>query len=148
MSKNGTYVALKLTPESQQLLEQYSYANGINVPVKILESGYHLTVLYSTVYCSAIQVNPDVPYTAEFDGFDMFTNKHGEDTVLVCKLKSDEIVRRHEFFRTIYGATHSYPQYSPHVTITYTFNGDVSRLPPITFSIELIGEYTEDLDVD
>ena len=151
--QTGTYVALKLTPDSQKALEEYSYANGINVPVKILEEGYHVTVLYSVVPCHAIQVDPTKPYAATFDSFDMFTSGYtpqGEpdNCVLVVKLKAEDVTRRHEFFKTIYGATHSYPQYQPHVTISYTFKGDVNKLPPINFPINLIGEYTEDLNLD
>lgn len=150
--QRGTYVALKLTPESQRALEEYSYAHGINVPVKILEEGYHVTVLYSIVPCYGIQVDPTKMYRAQFNGFDMFTSGYGsnnqENNVLVVKIFCDELTRRHEFFKTIHGATHSFPQYSPHVTMNYTFKGDINRLPPINFPIDLIGEYTEELNLD
>lgn len=151
--QSGTYVALKLTPESQRALEEYSYANGINVPVKILEEGYHVTVLYSTVACEGIQVDPTKPYAATFAGFDMFTAGYTapgepENSVLVVKLDAEDVVRRHDFFMTIYGATHSFPVYQPHVTMSYTFKGDATKLPPINFQINLIGEYTEELKHD
>ena len=150
---SGTYVALKLSPESQSALAEFSRNNGISLPPKIALEGYHTTVLYSTVYCPDIEVDPNQVYTATFSGFDLFDPSPklqasgNSSAILVVRLEAPEVVERHNYFKDEHSANHGHPQFNPHISICYNYSGDINSLPPITFPITLTGEYAEDLNL-
>ena len=47
-----------------------------------------------------------------------------------------------------YGATYDFPVYSPHITLSYDFSGEILNLPVYNQPIFLDSEYVEDLKID
>jgi hypothetical protein len=64
------------------------------------------------------------------------------------KLNAPTVVARHLQIMAEYGATYDFPVYTPHITLSYNFAGNVESLPAYNESIVLGNEYVEDLKID
>jgi len=70
---------------------------------------------------------------------------------LVLKLSAPELVERHHELRRLYGGTHDYPTFEPHVTLSYDIGDfDVSALSinDLPKGLALLVEFQEDLDLN
>ena len=86
-------------------------------------------------------------YECEFGGYDIFSVQSGEN-VLVMKLISQELQDRHNYLMETYGATYDFPEYKPHVTLSYNYSDKTAvGISPFTNKIILGMEYVEDLDL-
>lgn len=142
----GTYVALRVTPASAALIADRLLYAGIDLHKTGAINKLHTTVIYSRVPCPGIQVNPKNVYIAKFAGYDLFSSDNGND-VLVIRLDSKAVVDRHLSLMAEHGATFDYPEFNPHITVSYGFTGNIDVLPPLDFPILLSEEYTEELDL-
>jgi len=106
---------------------------------------FHVTIVYSK---KPLDWNKFTPDTTKFknDNDDRAMDKFGDAVVL--KFSSPTLNRRHEQFKNG-GASWDYPDYQPHVTITYD-GGDVNHTKIIPYDgILAFGpEEFEDLDED
>ncbi len=64
------------------------------------------------------------------------------------KLNAPSVVARHLQIMAQYGATYDFPVYSPHITLSYDFSGEILNLPVYNQPIFLDSEYVEDLKID
>jgi 2'-5' RNA ligase len=101
------------------------------------DGDYHCTLMYSkesSVDCAKIlaslKANFRNDYTAQIESYACFdsTPKEGEErdaakSCIVAKLKSQDL---HNIFKHLQamGMTHSYPEFSPHVTLRYNMEVD------------------------
>jgi 2'-5' RNA ligase len=75
---------------------------------------------------------------ATVKGFKIFPLRTGGNC-LVLELSSPEIEELHEYARSL-GCTHDYPEYTPHVTLTYAWPSD--QLPDMDLgNINLIFDH-------
>lgn len=116
---HGTIAMLKLTKASRNKL--YQWCKKKKIPC-IDPEELHCTVLYSK--------NP-VPYLEEFNKKKIKISakvakwaKLG--TALTLKIENNKIDNLHNLMINA-GGTHEYPEFIPHVTISY--NWDISKLP-------------------
>lgn len=117
--KNGTYIAANLTEESKESVAALQKRLGIKNPNEV--DDLHCTIMYSK------KGDPDVrpqqysePKTAEVDGLELYGD---EKNCLVLTLNSEHLQMRHEqLIRN--GLIHSYDTYSPHITLTYDYQGE------------------------
>lgn len=143
----GTYAGVRLSPSSAAKL--FAYAQEHNVPSPIPESEYHVTLLYSR------KVHPDyeapgdykTPLTARTKGFTLLGD---EKDALVVLIDCSELEKRHHHLMKKHGATWDWPDYKPHVSLSYEAKGfDVSGLRASDIgTLTLTTEYREDLDLD
>ena len=120
---NGTYAKLVLNQESQNKIT--AIATLINLENYARPNDLHATVIYSRYECSDVENIPvALPIKANGVSFEIFTNAD-KTNCLVLLLDSLEMQDLHEKCKIEYGATHDYPSYKPHLTLSYDYpNGN------------------------
>lgn len=137
--EQGTYA--KLVPTHKTKNQILNAANRINIENLIGPRSLHTTVIYSRKDCGDIpQTVCSLPITAHGSHFDLFGNPDGTKS-LVLVLESEEMQQLHSRLREQYGATHDFPSYQPHVTLSYDYS--YSTVPS-----KSIIEYLQDLEFD
>lgn len=149
-TKPGNYVAVYVTPP--MLPESLLPAEG-----KRPENNYHVTLIYSEFsnvnhdtinrICGDVDKGliVDLIEAAVFDSIPKDGERDQNLATLVMKLKNDHIEKLHESLKSL-GCVHSYPDYSPHVTVAYNvpreqayesankinmYLSEFGRLPPV-----------------
>ncbi len=127
--KFGTYFALQPSGTTRNILQVIAQEYDINGSTKPLE--YHTTVIYSKKPCPEMRKHdPQLPIWGTASGFELF----GDDkNVLVVRINSVQLQKLYDDLQ-IYGPTSDYPEYKPHITLSYNWKGDCPRLKE-TFSI-------------
>lgn len=138
----GTYVGAKFSGLTLDAIEQLQ--RDLKVPFPVPREKLHSTILYSRVNV------PYVPSSGSFKLADHGTletwKTESGKSALVFKYTSDYLTYRHNYGISI-GGTHDFPDYSPHITLSY----DIGELKiEGTFDVPIIldYEYTEPLDLD
>lgn len=151
-STKGTYVGVRFSEKTLDILEQYNKDNGIPNPLK--RNKMHATVLYSRKYCPAYGApgKYSEPVLARTDNFEVFTSTSSDGEVsrcLVVKLDCQYLQLRHSTLMHIHSATYDHPHYTPHITLSYNIGDlDISTLPELSVDVEIVEEYGMDLDLD
>jgi len=115
---DGTYA--KVVPSAQTVNRIAKIADMLNIPELVSPTAMHTTVVYSRVVCEGISsLTPQAPITATPIGFTLFDTDG--DTALVLVLDSPGLHELHNICRDKFGATHDYPTYTPHLTLTYNY---------------------------
>lgn len=154
---NGTFVAVRFVEEAIGALMAFGTANGI--PNMLSADDYHSTIVYSRRPLKNVdgQRNIFPHWAAKPIGFDVFETRgiNGAPSTkcLVLKISSPDMLGRHEFFRRWEGASHDFPSYIPHITLSYDIGDyDITKLSDIATvlpEISISQEYSEELkDVD
>jgi 2'-5' RNA ligase len=113
----GTYAKLVPTEETKKRIAQV--VNLLNITNPVSTNSLHVTVVYSRAQCDEIKdLNLVLPIKAHGDSFKKFHQQDGTDC-LVLKLNSNAIQDIHWTAREQYGATHDFPQFQPHITLSY-----------------------------
>lgn len=152
MNNNGTFVAVRFREDTRQLLYAYALLNGIPNPLDPEE--YHSTVVYSRNHIDFEQPEFElVPIRhatpLAFDVFEgVIDGKKGNCCVL--KINSEYMNDRHYYLRRYHNATHDFPDYHAHVTLSYDIGDfDVSKLRDIDVilpKLYLVSEFNEELE--
>jgi len=124
---HGTYAELLPSVKSLRVIEKIIHDLQITNPTPSNE--IHCTVTYSRQPCPALaEMQPKMPAGASVSGFDVFPLQKG-GYCLVLKLASPQIESLHQQAIEL-GCSHDYPEYHPHVTLTYNWSSD--HLPEMT----------------
>lgn len=127
---NGTYISAKLTKKSQQVLDKF--VSDHNIPNAADPKQYHSTIIYSRKGVpDAKSYKFKLPFKAkvkEWKKFDTQLGKSGK--CLVAIMESPELEKAHKDIRKEYGATHDYPDFHPHVTVSYDYDGPLPKTVP------------------
>lgn len=151
--KKGTYAGVRFSDATTQALVDYMH--DANIPNMLDKDKLHTTLLYSRVHCPGYQPNASVKYIGKPTGFEIWdtdSSDGGKTKCLVLKYSCPELEKRHKELRKQHGATHDYPSYNPHITLSYDIgNKRIGDFPDITKfldTITIVSEYSEDLDLD
>ena len=111
----------------------------------VSRSDMHSTICYSRTYVN-YPVQSEELLVSTSQSLRIFETARGP--ALVLELDSQHLTTRHELSK-ILGATYDFPDYIPHITLSYNIGGqyvDTSK----TFNIDVVSshEYSEDLDLD
>lgn len=121
---HGTYAKLVLSEESQKKIT--AIATLINLENFACPKDLHVTIIYSRKECQTVEDIPVVlPVVANGTGFDIFLNEDGTNC-LVLLLDSLDMERLHLECVNEHGATHDYPDYKPHLTLSYDYTNGKS----------------------
>lgn len=123
-------------------IKRWAKAQGLKNIVKDL----HVTILYCRKPVDWMKVGSA--------GDEMIIPRGGPRLVeefnggaIVLEFSSDQLKWRHEELKECTGAEHGYPEYRPHITITYTKpDFDISKIKPYTGEIVLGPEIFEEVD--
>jgi len=118
---NGTYA--ELVPSSKSLRVIGKIINQLSISNPTPTQELHCTLVYSRKPSPGlVDFQPDFPVKAQIVGFKIFPTQAGTNC-LVLELDSAEIQELHKYARSL-GCTHDYPEYTPHVTLTYSWPSD------------------------
>ncbi len=150
---DGTYAGLKFSKKTQTALTKYIKTN--NIPNPLDTAKIHSTLLYSRNYLPEYKPagKIDPAWVGKPDHFSIFESnpKNGGDgsnclvLEFVCAKQSarfDELMKAHD-------ATYDFDEYKPHITLSYSVGDfDYKSLPKFEESLEIVEEYSTDLDLD
>lgn len=147
MSK-GTYARLDLHPHSANALGDWAARQ--NIPNAALRSHYHCTTMYSRIQVpmfSRVFGFPENAFKITDLAFFKNTKKDGEDfSYSLVALVDSPLAHWLHTLAMDQGATFDYPEYRPHITLSYNcklqqhFNSSLSKLPTLFFSHEIVEE--------
>lgn len=156
LSKKGTYAAVRFCERTKNAIQ--SYMHEANIPNMLDKEQLHSTLLYSRKHCPNYQPDSSASMVGIPHEFDVWNTQSpegsGKETsrCLVLKYECPDLVKRHQELREEHGATHDYPSFEPHITLSYDIGDmDESTFPDIKKhlgQINIVGEYSEDLDLN
>lgn len=142
----GTYIGVRFSDESLKILKDLQKMYKIPDPTPV--SDMHSTVIYSRVpvdFPINNAVNEKVSREVQFHVFNTRDGKRA----LVLKIKSDYLTKRHEL-GTELGATYDFPDYIPHITLSYDVGDKNFSTKPFKLEKDLVisKEYYEELNLN
>lgn len=144
---DGTYVAAVLSKESKNKIKNLCVNLGLSN--RVSSDKMHTTIIYSRVHVPELEADQSIyPAKATAIGLDVFEMRNGK-RALVLKIKSKKLTDRHNKIMDEYKTTYDFPEYIPHITLTY----DAGDFDPSSYTgdlpeIEYASEYVEDLVLD
>jgi len=124
---NGTYAELVPSVKSLRVIEKIIRDLKIAKPTP--SNLIHTTLVYSRTPCPALaDLEFPGPVSATVTGFGVFPLQAG-GFALVLHLNSPQMSELHQQAIDL-GCTHGYPEYNPHVTLTYEWSDD--HLPELS----------------
>ena len=151
--ESGIYIAVKYNRFSVNKIKQL--AEKYQVPNVIPLDKFHTTLIYSTKGAENVETFEDMEYVVLPNQLDIWTSKSGEKC-LVLKVDCTQLVRRNKELMEKYQFVSDYPEYNPHITISYDI-GDWSMITEmqsylnnnkIYNMILTTGEYQEELKTE
>jgi len=136
--KNGNYFGAKPSDESLASVEALMKKMKLADPIDL--ENVHVTLMYSADKGNPmIPPSSDLEYKAVPTKFALFGP---EKDCLVIKLESVDLTNRHNQLLA-HGFIHSYDEYSPHITLSYKYEGDMPSNDLLKDMGELVftGEY-------
>jgi hypothetical protein len=132
--KTGTYLALQPSGPSRLAIERYAHELGLQNIRPAME--FHTTVIYSKTPCPAMR-SATIPLPIWATGFKLeIFDPRSEDSTgcVVLELQSEQLMALNKRLTEEYGATSDYPQYRPHITMSFTVP---DHLPDIKYPIHI-----------
>jgi len=149
--KKGTYVGVRLSKESiEKVLD---VIEKLNVPEPVEESEIHLTVIHSSKHLPDFKPRGklDDPIEIKAKKLDIFSSGDEENNVLVVIMDAPDLVNRHEEIMDEHKATYDFPEFIPHMTLSYDcgdFDYKGHNMGELLGSLEIDREYEEELALD
>ena len=148
---SGIYIAIKYNPYSAIKLKDI--AENYGVPNIIPIDKFHTTLIYSTKGADNVEIYENMQYIALPDKLDIWTSQSGEKC-LVLKINCKQLVDRNKELMDKYQFVSDYPEYTPHITLSYDI-GEWNRIDEMQTHINnnkiynalvSLGEYSEELE--
>ena len=142
----GTYAAVKPTNIFSTILD--SVAKSLDIPNIVDKNEFHSTLLYSRKSLPTLKLDSNLTYQAKIKSIEVWPNHDKKTNVLVIVLDCPELKDRHKYLMKKYNATYDYPEFKPHLTLSYDIgNFDYNKIKIGEFpeTILLTNEYKEDL---
>lgn len=118
----GTYVNVKISDLDKNKLYDWVVGRGINEPLD--KNEYHTTVIYSRTPCpDAANYEYGIPITGNITGWKIFDAGIGR--CLVAFVQSEQLQKINADLQRDYGATSDFPEYLPHITVSYSYIGEI-----------------------
>ena len=148
---NGTYMAVQLTNESANALEEFIKNN--NIPNPLQKENLHVTIIYSRNALPELEAS-DSLYIGEAMGLTVWPTyaKRGKDSAnaLILLLDTADLIARHRSIMSSFKeATYDFDEYNPHITLSYNLGDfdinslDIGSIPILSFQNEIIKEIDE-----
>ena len=144
----GIYVAVKYKESAKKQIEDFITKNNIKNPVDV--DKLHSTIIYSTKYDNIVELGDMMQVPVEIFKFEVWKTQGGK-SALVGKLFAPALIKRHLELMSNHDLTYDYPEYKPHITISYDVGDDfdVNMLDASDIGkMYTAYEYKEDLELD
>ena len=128
------YVEIQYDALSQRYLREFCKDNGFDLSIKFngeyqdpVEFDFHSTVWFTTSEHTGRNASFDIAMQ-DFEAvqFSLFGE---EENILVLEISSDDLVATREMFGEKLGMQDEWPDYKPHITLSYSFTGDLPDIP-------------------
>ena len=144
--KKPTFVAVRLDGPSADEIMKLSKGVDNRTP----RGEIHITVAYSKKPISIEALGKlDPPISVKPKHYSIFKSQTGGNC-LVLEVESEGLTARHNEIMKDYGASYDFPDYKPHVTLSYDCGiaFDINSLPKVETIPELfaVQEYATELD--
>lgn len=141
----GTYVGVRFSEKSLKTIK--SLQKMYKIPDPTPADDIHATICYSR---TPVDFIPKTNLSEKIDRevcFHVFNTGDGK-RALVLKIKSDYLKKRHNDANEL-GASYDYPDYIPHITLSYDIGEKMfpTKKFKLESELEIISEYKEDLDL-
>lgn len=137
----GTFVGIRLTSDSTARLCGWMDQNLLKEPQPANE--IHTTLVLdktSPFLHDPMTYDPSIPIDPATYSLDLF----GPDkNIMVLKYDSPFLQKRHAQLLDKYGLSWDWPEYSPHITLTYAVQEIATEFEPPEFELEISHEYVE-----
>ena len=125
---DGTYISVVLSKKSQDELDNWVSNHNISNPSDPKE--YQSTVVYSRGGVpKARTYDLGLPIEASIKEWKLFDTQTGAKC-LVGVVDSKELTAHHKAIREKFGASHDFPEYHPHITVSYDYKGEILKELP------------------
>jgi hypothetical protein len=147
----GTYVAVNFSKDTAKRIK--AFIKKYNIPNPLATNKLHTTIIYSRKYLPEFKTQGklDEPWVGKPSKLEIFKSREGNNCLVVlftCK----EAVARHKEIMKDHEATYGFPEFKTHFTLSYDsgdFDPDsIKNLKDELGDIEIVEEYTEDLNLD
>lgn len=129
---NGTYVCLNASEKSSEQLESWAKSHKIPDP----NWDHHITVTYSRKPVPEVEnYKFKLPISVKISEWKLFNNPDGSKC-LVGVIEDKRITKHHQNIKDIYGATHDFNDYTPHITMSYKYS--LKNLPTELPDFEIV----------
>jgi 2'-5' RNA ligase len=142
---SGTYMCANVSTKTQKDLAAWVAIH--NIPNASDPKQYHTTIIYSRTSVPEVKdYKVDLPLTGKITKWEIF--KNGDKNCLVALVDCPELVEHHKAIRAQFGATHDYPDFKPHITISYDYG--ITDVPEDLPSVPIVFTKThvEPLDTE
>lgn len=157
----GTYYGAHLTPETREAILDFMSDNKIPNPLS--EDLMHVTVIHSRVWCPVKALGNIEPHwegkfnkynlwatsPKEKDDKDLNEEQEQSSNCLTLGFDCPEMHERHHALRKE-GATHDFPDFKPHITLSYDAGNEYDHhaLPQYSGPLKFHHEYSEPLNLN
>lgn len=149
----GTYAGVRFDDDTNDSIKKYIEDNDI--PNGISPKDFHTTLLYSRKFLpdyepEGVYSQPMIGKPVGFEKWSTQPDDNGKvSACLVLRYDCDQLTSRHEALMQEHEATYDYPEYKPHITLSYDIGSlQVKDLPKFDSELKIVKEYSEELDVD
>ena len=145
-ANKGTYAAVIPSKESEAAINSFIKTN--NIPLPSDQDKLHSTLLYSRKHLPKYSPESKFEYSATPKAIEVWPTKSGA-RCLVLTLDCPDLVKRHKELMDQHKATYDFPDYKPHISLSYdigNFDEKKLNIKDLPNKITLTGEYQEDLD--
>lgn len=141
----GTYIAMRVHPESEELIRQFMDENNIPVVYPKEERRRHITIMSTdSDFVDQYQPIPETQYYLTPNGFHFLPTKDGNNC-LVLKVNCPTLTELHEWIKHTYQCEAHHGEFKPHISFSYDVGKDlrIEDLPPFVAPIIVSEEYVE-----
>lgn len=145
----GTYIALRVHPESEIMIREFLEKNQIPIVYPNLEKRRHCTLVSTDDDINDIfSPKPEESYFAGPDKFEMFPTREG-NPCLVLRLNCEKLVSRHHEICMKHMVKDRFAEFKPHISFSYDI-GDkkLEDIPHFSAPIILSHEYHEPFNMN
>jgi hypothetical protein len=138
----GTYIALRVHPESERVIKEFCAEHNIPVVYPKIEARRHVTLFSSENddFSKQYECSKSMFYAVP-KGWSVFPTTEGGNG-LVLTLSCPQLEAKHADIAAFYNATDRFPEYRVHCTFSYDIGTmPVESLPPFTAPLLLGDEY-------
>lgn len=140
----GTFMGIYPTDECSEKISDWCMSNKIDN----VHDEFHTTIIIDKVkpFAEAPErYDPPLKIKAKDCNFDLFGP---EKNILVVTYSEPILTKRHNKIKEENNIEYDFPEYIPHITLSYGFDGKIEELPTWTIDLELSEEYTKPFDSD
>ena len=143
----GTYACVHFDDATLEHIS--NLMDELDVPNRVPLSEIHTTLLYSRKYLPDYEAQRkyDKPMTGRTTELQTWTGRDSDSTnnILVLLFDSEQLQKRHKKLMKDHDATYDFPEYLPHITLSYDADKDMDKLHYDNFDVAIIGENKSDL---